>query len=123
MSPHAVPTKVCRGCAGTGIGQHVTPRQLQVIEAQQPITVERRQIRHIRITTIRDQPSSSAYFHGPLALAVEHLRWRLAEDWTPVTRSEAFVAELLEHWKDWRCEWCSGTGVPQLSVATMRGAR
>lgn len=124
-SPHAVPTKVCRGCGGNGIGTQVTPRQVQIIEEHQPVALIRARSRFIRIASITDQSTASGFFHGPLAIAVEQIEDRVAAGWRaiPVDGNEWFVRELLAHWKDWRCSWCHGTGVPQLSVNTLRGGR
>lgn len=119
MSPHA---KVCRGCAGDGIGTQMTPRQVQVIRAQMPIELRRKRSRLVTIKPITEQPTAS-YFHGPLAWVVEYVEDRLADDWKPTLVHERFVRELLAHWKEWRCSWCHGTGVPQLSVNTLRGGR
>lgn len=101
----------CRGCGGNGVGQHVPPRTVQIIEAHQPITLTR-----VRSVEVRIDDKT------PLADAVRKIRQRAGEAFLPKGRDLYFVKLLLEHEEEWACTWCHGTGVPQLSVNALERA-
>lgn len=103
---------VCRGCAGTGVGQHIPSRIVQLIEASMDVELRRKRTTFLRIT----QRSASTQNYGPLAHIVQRVEHYLADGWQPATRSAWFVDELLANHREWACRWCHGTGVPQLSV-------
>jgi len=117
------PTTACRGCAGTGIGQHVSPRVMQVIEGVQgyqwrfdPPLGTRRKQRFIRITRmVYDQAKQQGVFYGPYALALDQAQRLVAEGFT-------YDVACIPIETDWACEWCHGTGQPQLSVQTLEHA-
>lgn len=114
------PTTTCRGCAGLGIGQHVTPRVIQIIEGIQgyqwrfsPPLGSRKRERFIRITPlVYDQIKQQGVFYGPYAAALDQAQRLVAQGFT---YDEACVPIDT----DWACDWCHGTGQPQLSVATL----
>lgn len=117
------PTGVCRGCAGLGIGQHVAPRIIQIIEGVQgyqwrfdPPLGTRRKQRFVRITPIvYDQAKQQGVFYGPYAVVLDHVMKLVAEGFT-------YDPACIPIETDWGCEWCHGTGQPQLSVATLEAA-
>lgn len=117
------PKTRCRGCAGLGIGQHVTPRVIQVIEGIQayqwlldPPPGGRRRQRFIRVTPIvYDQSRQQGVFYGPFAAAYAEMQRRLGEGFTIGDGCVPMEA-------DWTCQWCHGTGQPQLSIATLEMA-
>lgn len=114
------PTGVCRGCAGSGIGQHVPPRTIQVIEGVQgyqwrlePPAGTKRKVRFVRVTRlVYDQGRQQGVFYSPFAGAYAHVQKLLAEGFT-------YDPTSLPMEVAWTCEWCHGTGQPQLSVQTL----
>lgn len=109
--------KTCRGCAGTGIGQHVSPRIIAIIESfgytwmLVPVDA-RRKIRIIHVGPAG--PAAANWVRAPLAEALAKLERLLDDGFTyePTT--------LLPLDPAWKCSWCHGTGTPQLSVGTMQ---
>ena len=114
-------TAVCRGCAGTGIGQHVPPRTMAVLQSFGtrwffvPVNPRRKG------RTIYVGASSAAIYDEarhlgtriPLADALLRIGALLGDGFryspeTPIRPDPA-----------WKCDWCYGTGTPQLSVGTL----
>lgn len=116
------PEARCRGCAGIGVGQHVPPRTIQVIEGvqgyqwrlnQPPFASPRARERYVRVTPhFYDQRREQCVFHGPYAAAFKVYEKFLAQ---------GFILDdaCLPMEAEWACRWCHGTGQPQLSVGTL----
>lgn len=113
---------ICRGCAGIGIGIQVPPRTIAIIEGV------------MSYEWGFDPPVSSAFAHPrPRYLVVGHMATpgRLSTVTalpyaTALKRAESLLAKGFTYAEDcipmnpaWTCEWCHGTGKPQLSVGTM----
>jgi hypothetical protein len=109
----AHPPALCRGCAGLGLSQGLSPRQMQMADG--PFFLwdpeGKRRERCVRITP-HVYHQGGAY-HGPLALILAVL---------DELHSEGFEEKdgaPIPFGSEWRCDWCSGTGRPQLSAATL----
>lgn len=111
---------VCRGCGGTGVGQHVSQRIAQIAA---------------RAYTVKRPPTSSTTRPKPRILklgprdtprptAVVRLQLPLAEmvDRVAELETQGFDVSGVPWRKEWACDWCHGTGEPQLSAATLRMA-
>ncbi len=105
--------KTCRGCAGTGIGQHVSPRTIAILESfgrtwcflpEDP----RRHRRALHVSAARERITGV-----PLAIALQKAEAWLADGFR-------YNGALLPLDPAWKCSWCHGTGTPQLSVGTMQ---
>lgn len=115
-------TKLCRGCAGTGIGQHVSPRTIAVLEhiSYTWRFVHDNPRRKRRTITVGNPGSpSSPRFYGTVpirafALAVREADRLLADGFSYDEESAAIPID-----PEWTCPWCHGTGTPQLSVGTL----
>lgn len=114
-------TKVCRGCAGTGVGQHVSPRTIAVLEhisytwrfvPENP----RRHARRVVVTRPRE-PYHGPVYYEPLASALRTAARLLADGFDYDEESAAVPLD-----SEWTCSWCHGTGTPQLSVGTLEAA-
>lgn len=112
---------VCRGCGGDGVGQHVTRRERQIIDHAGGIALIRHRTKFVHIAAGEPRRERLA-FHGPLAHAVAYLDEQIRGGWKVAPHSLAFYDLMLAG--RWACDWCNGTGVPQLSVhALTQGAR
>ncbi len=119
--------KTCRGCAGTGIGQHVSPRTIAILETIDYTWTlvpkergSRRFPRRIILPPGTRHPSDIA------------VKGRFATNPVPLARALREVDRLLAdgfRYDDpagfeldpaWKCSWCHGIGTPQLSVGTMQ---
>jgi hypothetical protein len=118
-------TKTCRGCAGTGIGQHVSPRTVGLLEhisytwRFEDADNTRRPVRTIIVGRVKDEPIGSAAHHVwlitmPLALALKRAAALNAEGLSYDEESAGIPLDPA-----WICSWCHGTGTPQLSVGTL----
>lgn len=110
--------KTCRGCAGTGVGQHVSPRTIAVLETISytwllvPIGLStRRKLRNIIVGRPNEREVTM-----PLADALRKVDSLLADGFRYHEESPLPLDPA------WKCEWCHGTGTPQLSVGTMQAA-
>lgn len=124
---------VCRGCAGTGVGHHVPARVRQQIElTHEGVRIVERvysgvrqgqmQTCRVKIAPVTASDSTGVgrrlSFEGPLALVVAHIAKREGEGYDfhdEIRGRQNALMPAAEH----ACEWCSGTGKPQLSVQTL----
>lgn len=118
----------CRGCAGTGIGQHVPARIVQVLERGIEIQLDTPREyngvhsiqvtrRHLWIAAAGEWPNGKRerlVFRGPLAEIIAELERREAEGYVIVSTYSTRPSN------EQACEWCHGTGVPQLSAHALK---
>lgn len=121
------PDRVCRGCAGTGVGHHVDARTVQLLIGRawaitKPPTAVVTRPKPYLLCVNPIEYRSRGRLQGPLAVILAELKLRREAGYSEdgkglIDGQEATfpVPYLPEH----ACEWCSGTGVPQLSVQTM----
>lgn len=111
------PVGRCRSCIGTGIGHHVSPRMMQLIQdvqgLQWRLVHEHARQEFVRITPIvYDQTYAQGVFMGPFAIALDRASdlelsgFEYDEACIPIDPS-------------WSCRDCRGTGQDGLSVDTL----
>lgn len=116
-------TKLCRGCAGTGIGQHVSPRTIAVLEhiSYTWRLVPENPRRRARTIVVALRPKAAAWappvHQEPLAFALATVERLRADGFDYDEESAAIPLD-----PEWTCPWCHGTGTPQLSVGTLEAA-
>lgn len=107
----------CRGCAGTGVGQHVGVREAQIALLPFKMKNGKGSLLGLRVAAL--EARDRLVYQAPLELIVQEVRDRVQAGWwlvNPETDlSDATTARL-------RCSWCHGTGELQLSVASMERA-
>jgi hypothetical protein len=126
----AVHHPICRGCAGNGLGQHVSPRDVQLLGEMRwhlvapPAGVERtsgrrwtRRDRFVTLSSVRyDRRIEHCTLLAPLLLCIRDIEQLESEGF----QWDAF--NPLRPAMEMCCTWCNGTGKRQLSVAMMRQA-
>lgn len=101
---------LCRGCAGTGVGQHVGVREAQL--ARLPFFMKRGPMR-LNLMIEASEARARLRYHAPLALVLREIDERKGAGWEMGASSPDPA---------WTCSWCHGTGELQLSVASMERA-
>lgn len=107
---------VCRGCGGTGIDQHVTPREAQVATEGVILSAPGgRQDRELKLGSpvARYRTAGVTGYRAPLAPMLQEVA-RLAD--------QGFDTAIAPFDLDLACQWCHGTGEPALSVSGMEAA-
>lgn len=110
------PAKLCRGCAGRGLGQHLSPRQIQMVQGAFWLHRETGRDRCVQITATVEHARGS--YKGPLALILAVLDALHAEGYEEAPEGHPLYSPIPFS-GDWRCEWCGGTGRPSLSAHTL----
>lgn len=119
-------TKLCRGCAGTGIGQHVSPRTIAVLEhisytwrlvPENPHRKTRTLVVGRVHLPVARRSASAGHSAGPLAFTLAAAGRLFADGFDYDAESAAVPLDPA-----WTCSWCHGTGTPQLSVGTLEAA-
>lgn len=115
-------TDVCRGCGGTGLDHKLTPREYQLATRQITLRkdsvfngVTSGQVASIRISN--EPRKARLAMDGPLAHVLKEIE-RLGKLGYRVYDDSDVYASVAPS-PEWACDWCHGTGVPQLSAATM----
>lgn len=108
---------ICRGCAGTGIGTHVSPREAQV--AQTPIIMRREpDAPAVRLVVQAEASKARMFFSGPIARVLEEIELRKLAGY------QFDLTECVEPDPAHACDWCNGHGTAEgvLTLHTMMEA-
>lgn len=104
------------------MGQHVSPRTIQIIEAQRhrwtfdpPIdaVLGRRRTRYVVLSCVAPAARQRCLLDGPLVECIREHDKLVGEGFTLASTTPVPPDPR------WLCSWCSGTGRPQLSVGTL----
>lgn len=102
----------CRGCAGHGLDITLTPRQMQlVLNVRFELHDPEQPTRHRYATVSAAEDRGRGYYKGPLAHAMAYLDNLMAQGWEE--------SQPIPFSKGWACDWCHGTGQPELSEHTL----
>lgn len=112
--------EICRGCGGTGLDHALTPRELQLVrgifymrkDATTPSGVRANQVVSLEIAPVDRQNHARLSAHGPLTYILERMEHYAGLGYVEPERDPAELKAMA-------CSWCHGTGVPQLSLATL----
>lgn len=140
---------VCRGCAGDGVGHHLSTRTMQVIRPCLSGTLNSPRAGRTLYWNVEtdphghwsiDEEASDRYpstptynghphiRKGPLAWIANDLEMRVSDGWyntiaggleSPERHLHDEIAMLLEDWRTWRCRWCHGTGTGEVLSVEM----
>lgn len=124
---------LCRGCAGTGIGHHVTPRTIAIIEVVMGYTWQLidpendRRDRWIRVgrsihpagVASHQARAGDGTSRGPTGALPTPLADALRRVEGLLRDGFVYADDCIPLEAAWLCTWCHGTGTPQLSVPTI----
>lgn len=113
---------LCRGCAGTGVDHSVPARTRQLLVGRAWAVTKPSGAMPYLLSVNPVEYRSRGRLQGPLAVILTELAARRAAgysedgvgliDGEPATFPVPYESSQL-------CEWCAGTGTPQLSVHTL----
>lgn len=113
-------SRLCRGCAGTGLDHALSPREFQIAtkefyahKGSDFNGVKSNQVASLLVCAPVHAERKRLHGEGPLTYILAMIEHYRSIGFEEFDTSPEWLATLA-------CTWCHGTGVASLSVATMR---